>query len=125
MVELIYREESYRIIGACFAVYNEMGSGFLEAVYHECLELEFARNGIPVISQHPLTITYQGQPLRHSYQADFVCFDTIILELKAVSHLEDSHRAQVLNYLNATKLRLGLLVNFGNHKKLEYERVIL
>ena len=102
-----------------------MGSGFLEAVYQECLGLEFARNDIPADSQRPLTITFQGQPLQRSYVADFVCFDTIILELKAVHHLDDSHRAQVLNYLNATTLRLGLLVNFGNHNKLEYERIVL
>ena len=125
MVELIYKEQSYKIIGSCFNVYNEMGSGFLEAVYQECLELEFGRNGIPATPQQPLTIKYQGQPLRHLYQADFVCFDMIIVELKAVNHLEDAHRAQLLNYLNATQLKLGLLVNFGNHTKLEYERIVL
>ena len=125
MKELIYKEESYRIIGACFEVHTDKGGGFLEAVYHECLGIEFGLQGIPFAPERPLPLAYKGRSLKQRYTADFICFDKIILELKAVSALADEHRAQVLNYLNATRYRLGLLVNFGQHSKLEYERLVL
>jgi GxxExxY protein len=125
MSELIYRDESYSIMGACFEVYKEKGHGFVEPVYQECLELELAARGIPFDAQKPLTLTYKGTPLRHAYIPDLVCYGKIIAELKAVSALTNEHRAQVLNYLKATGLKLGLLVNFGHHPQLEYERPVL
>lgn len=123
--KLVYPKESYAIIGACFNVYKEMGCGFLESVYQECLEIELENQGIPFRAQQELTLTYRDRELKQKYKADFVCYDKIIVELKAVSRLTDEHRAQVLNYLNATGMRLGLLVNFGHYPKLEYERLVL
>ncbi len=121
---LIYQAECYAIIGACFNVYTEMGCGFLESVYQECLAIEFEENGIPFIPQQELTLSYRGRTLRQMYQPDFICYEKIIVEIKAVSTLIDEHRAQVLNYLNATKFQLGLLVNFGHYPKIEYERIV-
>ena len=125
MSEIIYEKESYKIIGACFNVYNEKGHGFLEPVYQECMEIELTYQGIPYVPQKELPLFYRDRELRTKYRPDFVCFDKIIVELKAVSCLTDEHRAQVLNYLNAAKLKLGLLVNFGHSKKLQYERLVL
>lgn len=125
MSEVIYREESYRIMGACFEVYREKGCGFLEAVFQECLELEFADQGIPFVSHPTLALSYKGRQLRQTYAPDFVCFGKIIVEIKAVSALVDEHRAQVHNYLRATGHRLGLLVNFGHFPKIESERIAL
>jgi GxxExxY protein len=125
MAELIYREESYRIMGACFEVYRMMGRGFLEAVYQECLELEFAERGIPFVSQHKLPIIYKGRMLQQFHKADFVCYDQIIVEVKAVSQLTDEHRAQTINYLRATGMRLGILVNFCASPVLESDRLVL
>jgi len=122
--ELVFKEESYRIIGACLEVYREKGCGFLEAVYQECLELEFQVRGVPCVAQKPLTLDYKGTPLRVRYEPDFICFGKIILELKAVSELIEEHRAQVHNYLKATGFQLGLLVNFGHYPKLEFERIV-
>jgi GxxExxY protein len=125
MKELIYGDECYRIVGACFEVYKDKGCGFLEAVYHECLNLEFGFQGIPAQSQVALPLSYKGTALEQGYVADSVCYDKIIVELKAVSALADEHRAQILNYLNATGHRLGILVNFGHFPKLEWERMVL
>lgn len=121
---IVYKTESYSIIGACFEVQNEEGSGFAEAVYQECLEIEFGLQQIPFVSQPELELSYKGRNLKSRYKPDFVCFEKIILELKAVSKLTDEHRAQVHNYLKATGFKLGLLVNFGSHPKLEYERIV-
>ena len=125
MTALLYQDDSYKILGACFEVYNRQGCGFLESVYQECLEIEFAHEGIPFAAQQELQILYREKLLSHTFRPDFVCFDKIIVEIKAVSALADEHRAQVLNYLNATDIKLGLLVNFGHHPKLEYERLVL
>ena len=125
MNELIYKEESYRIIAACFEVYKEKGCGFLEPVYHECLELELRFHSIPFRAQMLIALAYKGQPLKQRYLADLICFDKILVELKAVAALVDEHRAQVINYLHATGFRLGLLVNFGHHPKLEWERIVV
>jgi GxxExxY protein len=125
MTDIIYKEESYRIIGACFEVYNEKGCGFTEAIYQECLEIELGLQAIPFQAQAQLPLSYKGRLLRQRFQPDFVCYDKIILEIKAVSVLADEHRAQLLNYLlNATGYKLGLLVNFGHHGKLEWERIV-
>ncbi len=123
-MEIIYREESYAIMGACFEVYKEKGCGFLECVYQECLAVEFALRQIPVAAQFPLALTYKGQPLQQKYVPDFVSFDKIILEIKAVAQLDEIHRAQVHNDLKSTGYKLGLLVNFGHHPLLQYERIV-
>src|SRR5437899_8927715 len=123
MTEIIYKKESYAIIGACFEVYNAKGCGFLEPVYHECVAIEFRHQGIPAISKLSLTLSYRGETLLQTYLPDFICFEKIILELKTVSRLADEHRAQLLNYLHATNLQLVLLVNFGHYPRLEYERI--
>src|ERR1700739_1874148 len=123
MTEIIFKKESYAIIGACFEVYTEKGCGFLEPVYQECLAIEFEYQRIPAIAKPSLTLSYRGRALMQTYQPDFVCFEKIIVELKAVSALTDEHRAQLLNYLHATGFELGLLINFGHYPKLEYERI--
>lgn len=121
---LIWKDESYAIIGACFAVYKEKGRGFLEAVYYECLEIEFDLQRIPFLSKPPQTLQYRGRTLVQTFSPDFICYEKIVLEVKAVSTLIDEHRAQLLNYLNATGRELGLLMNFGHYPGLEYERLI-
>lgn len=120
---LIFKEESYAIMGACFNVYKEMGAGFSEAIYHECLEIEFEFLKIPFRSQAQLPLTYRNRSLRQKFQPDFVCFDKIVLEIKAVPELMDAHRSQGINYLYAAGLQLCLLVNFGAYPKVEYERL--
>jgi GxxExxY protein len=123
MTQLIYKTESYAIIGACFEVYNEKGCGFWEPVYQECLEIELENQRIPAVPKPSLTLSYRGRVLTQHYAPDFVCFEKIIIELKAVSVLTDERRAQLLNYLHATGFELGLLVNFGHYPKLEYDRI--
>lgn len=125
MTDLIYKEESYKIIGACMEVYNQMGCGFLESVYHECLEIELAKQNIPFKSHEKLSLSYNEIPLKKDYEADFICYDKIILEIKATSDLTPTFEAQTLNYLNVTRYKLGLLVNFGEYPKLKYKRIIL
>ena len=122
--DLIYKDECYRIIGACFEVYNEKGCGFLESVYQECLEMECEYQEIPFVAQPELRISYRGRTLKQRLIPDFICFDKIIVELKSVNNLADEHRAQVINYLNASGYQLGILVNFGGHPKLEWERLV-
>jgi GxxExxY protein len=124
MPSLKYETESYRIRGAIFEVYREMGCGFLEAVYQECLEREFVKQQIPFVAQQEMMLHYKGSRLVQTYRPDFVCFGVVIVELKAVSALLDQHRAQVHNYLKATKLELGLLVNFGHHHLATIERIV-
>ncbi len=123
--KLLYRDEVYAVQGAIFDVYREMGCGFLEAVYQECLEREFQTREIPYKSQKELLLSYKGKPLEQRYKPDFICFDIIIVELKAVTELGKEHKAQLFNYLRASGLRLGLLVNFGHHPKVQIERIIL
>ena len=122
MAEIIYKEESYKIIGACFEVYKQKGCGFTEPVYQECLKIEFRLQGIPFVFEPIIHLEYKGEILESYFKPDFVCYDKIIVELKAVSSLIDEHRAQTINYVNATDFDLGLLVNFGHFPKLEYER---
>lgn len=122
--KLIYPDEAYAIFGACFEVYNQMGNGFVEPVYQECLEIELGLKNIPFIPQQELALKYRGRPLKRKYIPDFVCFGKIIVEIKAVSTLTDEHRAQVHNYLAATGYQLGLLINFGHAKGVQYERIV-
>ena len=124
MEEFKHKDETYKIIGACFEVYNEKGCGFLEPVYQECLEYELGFQNFPFLSQPSLKLNYKGTPLKHTYEPDFICFDKIVVEIKAVRKICDEHRAQLLNYLNATGLEVGLLVNFGHFPKIEYERIV-
>lgn len=123
MDDLIYKDESYRINGACFEVYKEKGYGFLEDVYQECLEIELEMKGIEFVAQYPLKLEYKGRPLRKKYIPDFVCFGKIIIEIKAVKKITDEHRAQLQNYLKATGYKLGLLINFGHYPKVQIERI--
>lgn len=125
MGQIIYKDESYKVIGACMEVYNEKGFGFHEAVYQECLELELGFQAIPFDSQKELSLEYKGHPLKQTYIPDLICFNKIVVELKTVSVLTDEHHGQVLNYLRATKMKLGILVNFGNPRKLEQIRIVL
>ena len=122
---IIYKDESYNIVGAAFHVYNKLGFGFLEAVYQEALEIEFQRRNIPYEREKELNIIYDGVQLKQTYKADFVCYGKIIVELKAVSELDDAHRPHVYNYLHATGYRLGLLLNFGCSDELEKERIVV
>jgi GxxExxY protein len=124
MPAILFREESYRIVGACFEVYNELGSGFLEPVYQEALGIEFLARGIPFVPKRGLELHYKGEALKSKYEPDFICCEAIIVEIKSADGLVDRHRAQVHNYLKATGHRLGLLVNFGSDPKLQYERIV-
>ena len=124
-VAIVYPEESYRIMGACFEVYKEMGGGFLEPVYQECLDIELALQNIPFKAKDKLKLCYKGRQLKQEYEPDFVCWGKIVVELKAVKALDDAHRAQVYNYLKATGYKLGLLVNLGHHPQVQYERIVV
>jgi len=122
---LLYAEDAFRLRGAIFHVYRAMGAGFLEAVYQECLEIELTRRSIPFVARQPLALTYEGALLKQSYVADLVCFDRIVIELKAARSIAPEHRAQLINYLRATGMKLGLLVNFGATSGVEIERFAL
>jgi len=124
MNDVLFKGESYQLVGACFEVYKEQGCGFLKSVYQECLAMELEIQGIPFEEQVALALDYKGQPLQQIYKTDFVCFGKIILEIKSVSKLADEHRAQVHNYLKSTGYKLGLLVNFGHYPKLEWQRIV-
>ena len=114
---MIYPEECYAIRGAVYEVYRELGNGFREEVYQQCLEREFASRGIPFDAKKELRIFYKGTPIEKTYVPDFLCYDKIIVEIKAVGELTKEHRAQLLNYLRLTGCKLGLLVNFGAYPK--------
>ena len=121
---IIYKEESYDLIGACMEVHKTLGCGFLEPVYQEALSIEFSKRGVPFIREAGLEISYKGQKLNKQYTADFICYDKIIIEVKALSQLNTEHIAQTLNYLKITGFSLGLLINFGT-KTLQHKRLVL
>ena len=125
MNELIYREEVFQIIGAAIEVHKELGSGFLEAVYQEALAYELSLRKIPFVSQQSLKIQYKTHVLNKEYIADLVCFNSIIVELKALQRLTGHKESQIINYLKATGMRVGLLINFGSSGKLEWKRLVL
>ena len=125
MANIVHKLESFEIMGACFEVYKEKGSGFVESVYQECLEIELADRKIPFRAQAELSLTNKGRPLRSKFKPDFICHEKIVLEIKAVTALTDEYRAQVQNQLRASGMKLGLLVNFGHYPKLEYERIVV
>lgn len=120
----LYKEESYLIRGAVFEVYREMGCGFLEAVYQECLEKELHKQNIPFVSQPELELFYKGEKLKQYYKPDFICYNNIIVEIKAVKEICNEHHAQLHNYLKATSLKLGFLINFGSYPKATIERIV-
>jgi GxxExxY protein len=122
--ELIYEKESYKIRGAVFEVYRQIGCGFLESVYQDCLSREFRYQKVPFDSQKILRLYYRGELIEPVFVADFVCFDKIIVELKAISAITPIHEAQVMNYLKMTGMQLGLLVNFGSHPKATVKRIV-
>lgn len=123
MKEIIFEKESYKIIGACFEVYNQQGFGFTEPVYQECLQIELEMQDIPFIAQHKIQLQYKDRILDQYFKPDFICYDKIIVEIKSVSALTDAHTSQTLNYLNATNFDLALLVNFGEYPKLVHKRL--
>ena len=123
-MEIVHKAESYAIMGACFEVSREMGCGFTEPVYQECLVIELGLQGIPFMAQRNLRLVYKERMLKTFFKPDFLCYGLVVVEIKAVSAFDDEHRAQVHNYLKATGLKLGLLVNFGHFPKLEYERIV-
>jgi GxxExxY protein len=124
MTELIHKAESFKIIGVCMEVHRQLGKGNNEIIHKDALGYEFQRAGIPFAREMEFSIQYKEIVLPHNYFADFVVFGNILLEVKAVETLTDSHIKQVLNYLAASRLRLGLLVNFGQDS-LAYKRVVL
>ena len=124
MPEFIHGNETHALLGACFEVFKDKGCGFLEAVFQECLELELHDRDIPFKMQPQLRLSYKGRMLKQTYQPDFICYNKVILEIKAVSKLADEHRAQLHNYLKATGLRVGMLVNFGHFPLVEHERIV-
>jgi len=119
--ELIYKDEAFRIVGAAMNVSNELGCGFLEAVYQEALTMEFVDCDIPFESQKRINISYKNRLLKKEYFADFLCYGRIIVEIKAIKKITEVEEAQLLNYLKATNLPLGLIINFGS-PKLEWKR---
>jgi GxxExxY protein len=125
MTELLLKDEVFRIVGAAIEVHRESGSGFLEPVYQEAMAIELASCSIPFEAQKALQIIYKGHKLKKEYVPDFVCYQQIIIELKALDHLTGREEAQALNYLKATKWRVALLLNFGSYGKLEWKRLVL
>lgn len=123
MTDIIYKDESYAIIGACIKVHSELGAGFLEAVYQEALEKEFIKRNIPHQRQPKLSLFFDGEKLKKYYIADFLCYNSIVIEIKATSFLAESYIKQLHNSLKASKQRLGLLINFGS-SSLTYKRIL-
>ncbi|MCZ7621627.1 hypothetical protein KsCSTR_48740 [Candidatus Kuenenia stuttgartiensis] len=124
MGKILLEDETYAIRGAVFDVYREMGCGFLEAVYQECMEKELQIRNIPFVVQQDLRLFYKNETLKQTYKPDFICFDKVIVEIKAVKEICDEHRAQLHNYLKATVMNVGLLVNFGHYPKATIERIV-
>jgi len=121
----LYQQEGYDFMAAVFEVYNELGSGFLEEVYHESLEIELTNRGIPFVSKPKLTIHYKGRPLKKQYEADLIVIGEIVVELKAVKILAPEHEAQLINYLKATHKRVGYLLNFSAFPRLQWKRLVV
>jgi len=123
MAEIIYKEESFKIIGACMEVHKKLGPGFLESVYSEALEIEFKNAGIPYEKEKKLPVLYDNKPLNKYFRADYICYDKIIVELKATNYTVEANKKQTLNNVNATNFKLGLLINFGM-PSLKYYRLV-
>ena len=125
MAELLLKDEVYAIIGAAIDVHKELGSGFLEAIYQEAMEFELVSRQIPFEPQKELCIYYKGQCLQKKYFADLVCFGTVLVELKAMDRIGSKKESQMLNYLKATGLRVGVIINFGDAGRLDWKRMVL
>jgi GxxExxY protein len=124
LTDLLFKEEVFQIVGAAMEVYNQLGNGFLEAVYQETLAIEFSLRGIPFLAQPSLKIIYKERVLDQKYVPDFVVYDQIIIELKAIKSIGPNEEAQLLNYLKTSGLRVGVLLNFGAERRLEWSRYI-
>ncbi len=124
IVDLIFKDEVYQIIGIAMEVYNELGNGFLESVYQEAMEIESRKRNLPFVSQKTLKIRYKEFTLNKEFTADMIYFENIVVELKALERLSGKEEAQIINYLKATGLKVGLLINFGLDKKLEWKRFV-
>ncbi|MBO4673565.1 MAG: GxxExxY protein [Bacteroidaceae bacterium] len=123
MNNLIFKEESYAIIGAALEVHKQLGCGFVEKVYQDALEIEFELRGIPFKREKHLPVFYKGKQIKHDFFVDFICYDKIIIECKAVSEILDIHKIQTLNYIKINNLRLGIIINFSN-QSLEHKRIV-
>ena len=124
-MDIPLKDEVYQIMGAAFEVHSEKGHGFVEPVYQECMEIELRTRSIPFEWQKELTLFYHGQRLQQTYIPDLICYGQILVELKAVKDLGNEHRAQLLNYLRTSKIKVGLLINFGQHAGVQWERFVL
>ena len=124
MSELILKKEVYAVVGAAIDVHRELGPGFLESIYQEAMEIELSSRNIPFVAQQPIAVQYKGVTLKKQYFADLVCFEQIIVEIKALAHLSRTEQAQLLNYLKGTGFPIGILINFGSHGKLEWKRLV-
>ena len=124
MPELLFKDEVYAIVGAAIDVHRELGSGFLEAVYQETMELELGSRNIPFEPQKELCIYYKGRCLEKKYYADLVCFGSVLVELKAMTQIGSREESQMLNYLKATGLRVGIIINFGDEGRLDWKRLV-
>ncbi len=124
MSELKLKEEVYAVVGAAMDVHRELGPGFLESIYQEAMEIESTARNVPFVAQHPISVRYKGVILKKQYFADLVCFERIIVEIKALTHLSVTETAQILNYLKGTGFPMGILINFGSHGKLEWKRLV-
>ncbi len=125
MSHLLYKDEAYAIVGAAMEVYYRLGVGFAEPIYQECFAMELAHRRIPFESEFPISMYYRDKVLTKTYRPDFLCFEEIIVELKAMQRLGSNEEAQILNYLKVSRKKLGLLINFGSRPKLEWKRYVL
>jgi GxxExxY protein len=125
MTELVLRDEVYEVVGAAMEVYWQLGRGYLEPIYQEAFEVELSRRRIPFEPKRELTIVYKGQPLEKKYVPDLICFGQIVVELKALERLSGVEQSQLLNYLKMTRMRVGLLINFGSRVRLEWKRYVM
>ena len=124
MSELILKKEVYAVVGAAIDVHRELGPGFLESIYQEAMEIELSSRNVPFVAQQPIAVQYKGVTLKKQYFADLVCFEQIIVEIKALARLSGTEQAQLLNYLKGTGFPIGILINFGSHGKLEWKRLV-
>lgn len=124
MTDLLYKGEVYAIVGAAMDVYNDLGPGFLENVYQEAMEIELDERKIPSRAIQEIHIEYKGKPLKKFYIADLICYDKIIVEIKAMNNLTLREEGQLINYLKATGIKVGLLINFGHYPSLEWKRLV-
>lgn len=124
MSDILLKEEVFSIVGSAMEVYNHLGAGFLEAVYQEAMELELTSRNIPMVPQKEIQIAYKNQFLKKGYIADFLCYDQVIVEIKAMEKLTSREESQLINYMKATKLNVGVLINFGAAPSLEWRRMV-